>query len=136
MKLADNNTSTSGATGLKYGGASLVSNNYNTVSLFVKKQGDNDFIYVRSLNYGSTSDGTTYFNISNGTLGTVDSNHTSSIVDYGNGWYRWSITFQASTDTVGQIQIYLATSNGNVSITRDGTNGVCINHNFISNIKP
>jgi hypothetical protein len=125
-KLADNNTSTSGATGLKYGGATLVSNNYNTVSLFVKKQGDNDFIYIKSLNYGSTSDGTTYFNISNGTLGTVSSNHTASIDDYGNGWYRCSITFQASTYTVGQFQIYLATSNGNVSITRDGTNGVYI----------
>ena len=125
-KLVDNNNSSSGVTGLKYGGATLVSNSYNTVSLFVKKQGDNDFIYIRSQNYGSTSDGTTWFNIANGTLGTVDSNHTSNIVDYGNGWYRCSITFQSSTDTVGQIQIYLATSDGATTILRDGTNGVYI----------
>jgi hypothetical protein len=125
-KLVDNNSSNSGVTGLKYGGTSLGLNNYNTLSLFVKKQGNNDFIYISSKNYDSGASGNTWFNISNGTLGNVNSNHTASIDDYGNGWYRCSITFQATTDLIGQIQIYLATSNGNVSITRDGTNGVYI----------
>jgi hypothetical protein len=125
-KLVDNNSSNSGVTGLKYGGTSLGLNNYNTLSLFVKKQGNNDFIYISSKNYDSGASGNTWFNISNGTLGNVNSNHTASIDDYGNGWYRIAITFQATTDLLGQIQIYLATSNGNVSITRDGTNGVYI----------
>jgi ribosomal protein L6P/L9E len=125
-KLVDNNDSGSGVTGFKYGGTHLVSNNYNTLSLFVKKQGNNDFIYISSKNYDPAAGGTTWFNISNGTLGTVASGHTASIDDYGNGWYRISVTLQTITDLLGQFQIYLATSNGNVSITRDGTNGVYI----------
>ena len=125
-KLVDNNDSSSGATGFRYGGTVLVSRNYNTVSLFVKKQGNNDFIYIKIQNFDFTTTGLTYFNVSNGTLGNVASGHTASIDDYGNGWYRVALTFQTITDLVGQIQIYLATSNGNDSITRDGTNGAYI----------
>ena len=125
-KLVDDNDSINGVSGIKYSGTNLVSNNYNTLSLFVKKQGNNDFIQLSNANYGSASDGTTWFDIANGTLGTVDSNHTASIDDYENGWYRISVTFQAITDLGGQIRIYLSTSDGVTNILRDGTNGVYI----------
>ena len=125
-KLVDDNDSINGVSGTKYSGTNLLSNNYNTLSLFVKKQGNNDFIQLSNANYGNASDGTTWFDIANGTLGTVDSNHTASIDDYEDGWYRISVTFQAITDLGGQIRIYLATSDGTTNILRDGTNGVYI----------
>ena len=41
----------------------------------------------------------TFFDIQNGVLGTVDSNHAAKIENYGNGWYRCSITFDIDKDT-------------------------------------
>jgi hypothetical protein len=123
-KLVDSNVGNNGVTGIKYSSTNLVSNNYNTLSLFVKKQGNNDFIYISNANYDST--GITWFDIANGTLGTVDSNHTASIVDYGNGWYRIVVTFTTEFDLVGQVQIHLTTTNGVTNTLRNGTNGVYI----------
>ena len=69
--------------------------------------------------------GDTWFNISNGTLGTVSSNHTSTkIEDYGNGWYRLSVTVTAPaspTDNTGQFSWYVANANGETNVTQDGT---------------
>ena len=126
-KLVDNNNGGTGTCYLPYFSVAVTANNYNTVSLFVKKQGDNDWFYLTTAGYSaSEANGSTWFDIANGTLGTVSSNHTASIVDYGNGWYRCSITFQAITDLVGSVQFRLATANGAFNVTRDGTNGVYI----------
>lgn len=38
----------------------------------------------------------TWFNLSNGTVGTTAAGHTATITAAGNGWYRCSITFTAS----------------------------------------
>ncbi len=125
-KFVDNNDGNFGGAHLSYFTTDVITNNYNTVSLFVKKQGNNDWLSINTGGFDSAAIGQNFFNISNGTLGNVSSNHTVSIDDYGNGWYRCSITFQATTDTRGSVQIKLATSNGAGSITRDGTNGVYI----------
>ncbi len=110
---------------MRYYNTNVPSNSYNTVSLFVKKQGNNDWVYFHIFNYG-TFGRNTWFNIANGTIGNVGSGVTASIDDYGNGWYRISVTFQTTTDTVGAVQFRLATSNGATNILRDGTNGVYI----------
>ena len=123
-KLVDNNDGNFGATYISYFTTDVIANNYNTVSLFAKKQGNNDWLSVSAGGFDSSAVGNNWFDIANGTLGNVSSNHTVSIDDYGNGWYRCSITFQATTDTRGSVQIKLATNNGQGSITRDGTNGV------------
>ena len=125
-KLVDNNDGNFGATYISYFTTDVIAYNYNTVSLFAKKQGNNDWLSVSTGGFDSPAIGQNFFNISNGTLGNVSSNHTASIDDYGNGWYRCSITFQATTDTRGSVQIKLAINNGQGSITRDGTNGVYI----------
>jgi hypothetical protein len=124
-KLVDNNDGNVGVVSLRYYSANVIADNYNTVSLFVKKQGDNDWFYIvlASFDFPSQS---AYFNISNGTLGDVGADVTTSIDDYGNGWYRCSITFQTEIDTIGAVQFRLATNNGQGSITRDGTNGAYI----------
>ena len=125
-KFADDNGGGTDSCSIPYYAQEVIVDNYNTVSLFVKKQGNNDWFYINLAGWGTEVNGSTWFDIANGALGNVSSNHTASIVDYGNGWYRCSITFQATTDLQGSIQFRLATSDGGGIVLRDGTNGVYI----------
>ena len=94
------------------------------MSIFVKKS-SYDFIYFNSQKFQSDMNGDTWFNISNGTLGTISANHTSTkIEDYGNGWYRLSATVTAPaspTDNTGQFSWHVANANGETNVTEDGT---------------
>ena len=95
-----------------------------TASVFVKANG-RDWIFLNiapASNYGA------YFDLSNGTTGTILSNITSATIeDYGNGWYRCSLTADTATDSLSpRIAMYLALSNNQVSYTGDGTSGVYI----------
>ena len=123
-KLVDNNDGLTGQTRLSYFATNLITNNYNTISYFVKKQGFNNFVYIATAGFDTGANGNTWFNIQNGTLGNVSANHTANIENYGNGWYRISITMRATTDVVGSFSLILANSNGSGVILRDGTNGV------------
>jgi hypothetical protein len=122
-KLVDDNDGLINLSGLNYFGTRLITNNYNTISYFVKKQGSNNFVYLFTNGFDAGASGT-WFDIQNGTLGNVSANHTANIENYGNGWYRISITMQTVTDVVGAFSLRLATSNGTSNILRDGTNGV------------
>ena len=123
-KLVDSNDGLIGQTSLNYFATTVIANNYNTISYFVKKQGSNNFVYIVTPGFDAGANGSTWFDIQNGTLGNVSANHTANIQNYGNGWYRISITMQATTDVVGAFVLKLATSNGVSNVLRDGTNGV------------
>jgi hypothetical protein len=76
-----------------------------TLSVFAKKI-DNDYIAILGHNTNPT---TAWFNLANGTVGTTEANVTSAkIEDYGNGWYRCSIT----ATTVTRFNVLHASSNG------------------------
>ena len=122
--IVDNNNGGFGNSYYRWTSLNVLTNTYNTLSLFVKKQGNNDWVYLRTLGFTDIG-GVVFFNISNGTLGYTDSVLNPSIEDYGNGWYRISITFN-TLDSSGIIQLALATSDGVNNITRDGTNGIYI----------
>ena len=122
--LKDDNSGGTGTSQINFNSTSVDSNDFNTLSVFAKKALTNNFLKLQGLNYDSSGNGTSWFDISNGTLGTIDSNHTAKIEDYGNGWYRCQITFKTTTDTTGAIRIGLASSDNNGSVTRDGTNGL------------
>ena len=124
--LKDNNDGGSGQTGLDYFAVNVVSNNFNTVSVFVKKSLSNNFIYMQTAAYDSGTSDRSWFDIQNGTLGTTSSEHTTKIEDYGSGWFRCSATFKTTTDLVGSFRILLATADNTPSITRNGTNGVLL----------
>jgi hypothetical protein len=123
-KLVDNNDGLTGQASLNYFSTRVITNNYNTISYFVKKQGSNNFVYIATFGFDASSVGNTWFDIQNGTLGNVFSGHTANIENYGNGWYRISITMQSVTDIQGAFLLRLATSNGAGNILRDGTNGI------------
>ena len=82
----------------------LTANTY-TASIFAKK-GTWDYIAV-------SFNGVSYFNLDSGTKGTTHPNHTSSIEDYGNGWYRCTITI--TTTSTQTIAYYIAESNSTLS---------------------
>jgi hypothetical protein len=89
-----------------------------TASVFAKKGGRDWF--ALSI-YDSTVSHNAYFNLNTGTIGNVGAGVTATITNYGNGWYRCSVT--ATTAALsGGIAIYAASVDGTVSYA--GTNGL------------
>jgi len=100
-------------------GFSITNNEAHTFSV-IAKAGEKSFIQLRS----NQTAGNTYFNLSNGTIGT-DSSTSSSIELIGDGWYRCSVS-GVSISTANTIFIYLADADNSNSYTGDGTSGVYI----------
>ena len=90
-----------------------------TGSLFVKK-GNLNFIRLRF--NGSTSTVRAWFDIQNGVVGTVDAGGQSSIEDYGNGWYRCTLTEAGNTAATSSasLQIFLNESDAQTTWAADG----------------
>jgi hypothetical protein len=63
------------------------------------------------------------FNLSTGEVISTEGTATATITNYGNGWYRCTITRVSST-TAGRVIVYL--DNGGDSYTGDNTSGVFI----------
>jgi len=88
-------------------GITLTSNADTTISVFAKKSNWN-FLQIRTVNFDTSASARTWFDLLNGTVGSTDipSRHfNQSIEDYGNGWYRCSLTFKSITDLSGSIQL-------------------------------
>jgi len=94
-----------------YFSVSLSSGTY-AQSIFAKKK-DKDFIVCYSANAERT-----YFNLSNGTIGTIASGNTAKIEDYGNGWYRCTITYTITSG--GVVAFYLSDSDNSSVVTDSG----------------
>ena len=117
-------------------GVTLLANTDYTISIFAKK-GTLSNIQLALINTADSKIASRVFDLENGTLGeeltaTGGTLQNSEIKDYGNGWYRCSITAQLTT-TPNQSQITLAPlSSGNTQIanqvtyTGDGTGTVSI----------
>ena len=99
-KLQSNNSSSS------YLQQTLSASGVLTASVYAKA-GTANFIAL----YKSSSVNA-FFNLSNGSVGTTNGTTSTSIEDVGNGWYRCSMIYNASTS---YIQIYLADANGSYS---------------------
>ena len=88
-----------------------------TFSFYVKK-GNKDWAML--LGYNGTNN--CWFNISNGTLGTVGSNFlNANIESVGDGWYRCYATLNSSVTALGNLGIYFSDSDNSTSCTGDGT---------------
>ena len=117
------------------GGNRSISNNYtslaglHTHTCFAKK-GEYNYLMLRTRNNPSAG---VMFDLANGTLSvnlTSAVYVSSKIENYGNGWYRCSITLDPSqADTVGQLYISMSvgiTGSEGSSFNGDGTSGVYI----------
>ena len=89
----------------------------NNVLSFFAKADERQWISVFSSDASYS-----YFNVGDGTLGTIASGSTATIEDYGNGWYRCSLHNFYSTTAI----INIATGNGVGGYQGDGTSGLYI----------
>ena len=94
-----------------------------TISVYAKANTRN-WLYLRGVQAGSAVVG--WFNLSNGTLGTVNTNGTGSITSIGNGWYRCSLTI---ANFASGFEVYIGLSNAD-NVTSYLGNGSSI---FIQN---
>jgi hypothetical protein len=85
---------------------------------FFAKKGNRDWAVL----LGYNGNNNVWFNISNGTIGTIGSNFINAkIENYGNGWYRCSATLNSSVAVLPNIGLYVSDSDNSLSCTGDGT---------------
>jgi hypothetical protein len=94
-----------------------------TFSIYAKA-GERDWIAVRLWD-GSSYAGFAYFNLANGTIGTITSG-TATITSIGNGWYRCSVSGLLTTASNCGAYPAVAFEDNNVAYTGDGYSGVYI----------
>jgi hypothetical protein len=90
-----------------------------TMSVFAKANGRN---WICLTNSNMAPSGVTYFNIAEGYIGS-QSAIDAKIIDYGNGWYRCSITYLQNR-TNPYPTILIANANNSTSYQGDGVSGV------------
>lgn len=115
---ADNNTFSI------YKSISFTSGNTYTQSIFAKANTYSAIGLEEQTNSGGAK--VTSFDLSNGTVGVVNAAHTAGIEDFGNGWYRCSITYsctETANDFIG-IRILETVNTGSSSWTADGTSNL------------
>jgi len=103
-------------------GFNVTSSNVKTYSVFAKQNG-----YTRlRFNTGSSSNGFASFNLSNGSVAASGGTYYSSsnIEDYGNGWYRCSVTFLANAPN--NFTIVVEDSSAQVTFVGDGVSSIYI----------
>jgi len=98
---------------------SIASGTTYTSSVFLKANG---LSWVRF--YPAPFTAPAWFDVANGVIGTVSSGTTASIEDYGNGWYRCSVTRTATTTGTGQFYVNLVDGNNLGTVTANGTDGI------------
>lgn len=86
-----------------------------------------DWANITSTQFDAGGNGGTYFDLTNGVLGTQASEHSSAgIESVGDGWYRCWFVHQSTTDVSGAYRIYLADSDGDSSVSKDGTSSILV----------
>ena len=101
-----------------YQNLTLSNSTVYTYSVFLKS-GGYDFGVIRI--YGGQY---AWFDLYSGAIGSITGSGSSSIEDFGNGWYRCSFTI-TTTSTTGQPHIYIANSDGSQALSgADGVKGI------------
>ena len=103
--------------------ATVTASTTYTLTVYAKA-GERTWIAVDPVS-PSVSNNITFFDLSNGTIGTSAAGNTAAITDAGNGWYRCTVT---RTTAVGQITCFAqfapASADNTVSYLGDGTSGL------------
>jgi hypothetical protein len=128
-KLISDNTASSSHI-IKSSNFTILSGQKYTYSVFVKA---NQLNYVRLM---FTDDSVSkylsvFFNLTDGTIGTTSDGSTatldsSNIENFGNGWFRCSVSGDLDTITTAHARIYLAEADNDFTIDGDGVSGVYI----------
>lgn len=99
----------------------------HTFSMYVKAAERSWICIIFGANNSAFNGAATYFDVANGTLGTVGTGTTATITAAGNGWYRITATQTATATTSGAVvQVNLASANNTNSYAGDGTSGLYV----------
>jgi hypothetical protein len=94
-----------------------VSSAKHTYSVFLKA-GTRKWAYLRL--DGAITEQRTWFDLENGVIGTINSDHIASIENFGNGWYRCAVSIKGTTyDTTPLAILAIATGNDIISYAGD-----------------
>jgi len=97
-----------------------------TFSAFLKA-GSLSWASIRFGGFTTPADGGVWFDLSAGAVGTATAGLTGAIQDFGDGWYRCSVTFTTdAADTSGNLSIELASADGVRMVNLDGTSSILI----------
>ena len=117
-------TSTGSFRGLSKAFGSTLSNTPYALSIFAKA-GEFEHLYFYNVGSPNGNNGV-WFNLTTGSVGTNQNAWTSAkIEDFGNGWYRCSAVITTG-GTSDNLYILLSDSNGSVTATTSGTDGLYI----------
>ena len=126
--ISDNTASSSHI--IKSSNFTISSGQKYTYSVFVKA---NQLNYVRLLFTDSSVSKflSVYFNLTNGTVGATSDGSTatldsSNIENFGNGWFRCSVSGDLDTTTTAHARIYLAEADNDAVFDGDGTSSIYI----------
>jgi hypothetical protein len=96
----------------------------HTLSVYAKKA-ERSFLVLRT-NLADNTSRNTFFNLDTGAVGTVGTGHTALIEFVGNGWYRCSISANATVSGARFMLIAVAETDNVFEYTGDGTSGIFI----------
>ena len=119
---ADKLVSGSGSQGQITHTTAMTASTVFTYSVFAKKA-EWDFLLLR-LKGNDGVDSGAYFNLTTGTIDTTESDNTATIQNFGNGWYRCSITRTSGSGATTTRQRLIPTNAKNTWSTGDGTSGI------------
>ncbi len=101
--------------------AYVAANSVWTRSIYAKAQNKN-ILYIDATGAGTKL---SFFNLSNGTVGTVDSGYTATMTSVGNGWYRCTVTDNVASVNLSFSGVYgVADADGSTSVTANSTDGI------------
>ena len=101
-------------------GISVIGGVNYTLSVYARA-GERDFLALFFTTGGASG---AYFDLANGTIGTVGAGFVASIASAGNGWYRCSISTTPSTSATFYPLIGPAPANGTANYAGDITKGI------------
>jgi hypothetical protein len=117
-------TAVSGDHRVDFDSITVVSGTTYTLSFFLKANG-RPWCRVQM---GTGGFGTAYanFDLSDGSVGTTTGITGTTVQDYGDGWYRCSVTANATASAGTTLSIQLATADNAISYTGDGSSGAYV----------
>lgn len=115
FKLVDNSVNTTHKVRTPF---NLTAGNQYTLSVFAKK-GEKNWIYLND-----TVTSFVYFDLENGVIGTIQNADNYSITEFGDGWYKCTMTTTASAGA--RFAVYLADADNGGAYSGNGTDGAYI----------
>ena len=93
----------------------------NYVMSVFAKANTKDWIFLRTA-WHDASNSATWFDLSTGSVGNTNADHTATIQDFGNGWYRCSIlvTTDSNSRLIG-FEAFLADADASTTVTDSGS---------------